>query len=304
MNIKLEKVYNIMEFFKEIHTSNSKYLGDDDYFELLSPKNKPDGNYNSNFLEAKDLILKKFPREMLLKEDSFIIYSKHLYIFISYHLSEESSPLPLRTYLNFLESSKDYLDYIKNLRANTFHLTIFKLDCLNGFCNDIVSDYMDDFINIKEMEYENKYLYSKPKDFQEIESLWKDGKYDNSVIECRNSLLYFIDKYQEARNGKRLNTEKRKNSDKIDFSKNEGVFEEFLEKVCVDYEIKELKKCLEVIIKNFGEIRNDFKGQPNLSLDDKEIEVLYKKINTRMVIDLCKAIHNLLVLLINEKIKD
>src|SRR5689334_7622248 len=142
MDIKLEKVYKTMEKFKEMHTSNSKYLGDDDYFELLSPQSKPDRSYNSAFLEAKDLILKKFSRETSLKEDSFIIYSKHLHIFTSYHLSEEGSPLPLRTYLNFLEESKDYLDYMKELRVNTFHLTIFKLDRLNGFCNDIISDYM------------------------------------------------------------------------------------------------------------------------------------------------------------------
>lgn len=125
--------------------------------------------------------------------------------------------------------------------------------------------------------------------------------YDNAVVECRNILLYFIDKYQEEHEGKRLNSEKRKNSDKIDFGKNEDVFEEFLKKVCVDYEIKELKNYLDVIIKKFGEIRNDFKGQPNLSLDDKEIEALYKKINTRMVIDLSKVAHNLLAVLVGER---
>ncbi|CAG8558203.1 331_t:CDS:2 [Ambispora leptoticha] len=233
-----------MEKFKEIHTNNSKYLGDDDYFELLSPKNRPDANYNSAFLEAKNLILKKFPRETYFREDSsFIIYSKHLHIFTSYYLSEEGSPLPLKVYLNFLESSKDYLDYMKKLRANTFHLTIFKLDRLNGFCNDIVSDYIDNVVNIKEIEYENKYLYSEPKDFQKIEN-----------------------KYQEVNNGKRLNTEKLEDSEKIDFSKNKEVFEEFLIKVCDDYEVKELKKHLDVIIKDFGKIRNDFKGQPNTFL--------------------------------------
>lgn len=93
MDIKVEEVYETMEKFKEIHTINSKYLGDDDYFELLSSKDKPDKNYNSVFLKAKDLILKKFPREMWIKGDSFIIYSKHLLIFTSYRLSEEGSPL-------------------------------------------------------------------------------------------------------------------------------------------------------------------------------------------------------------------
>jgi len=125
--------------------------------------------------------------------------------------------------------------------------------------------------------------------------------YDNAVIECRNTLLYFIDKYQEEHKGKRLNTEKTESSGKIDFSKNKEVFEEFLKKVCADYEIKELKNYLDVIIKKFGEIRNDFKGQPNLSLDDKEIETLYKKINTRMVIDLSKVVHNLLAVLVGER---
>lgn len=166
----------------------------------------------------------------------------------------------------------------------------------------MVDDYLDNFTDIKDTKYENKYLYSEPKDFQEIENLWKDGMYDNAVIECRNILLYFIDKYQEEHEGKRLNAEKRKNSDKIDFSKNEDVFEEFLKKVCVNYEIKELKNHLNAVIKKFGEIRNDFKGQPNLSLDDKEIETLHKKINTRMVIDLSKVAHNLLAVLVGERI--
>src|SRR5436190_16988826 len=128
--------------------------------------------------------------------------------------------------------------------------------------------------------------------------------HDNALDECRNVLLHFIDKYQEVRDGKRLNAEKIKNSDRIDFSKNKEVFEDFLLKVCADYEIKELKIYLDKIIGQFGKIRNDFgKGQPNLSLDEKKIEMLYKKLNTRMVIDLSKAIHNLLVVLISEKVR-
>lgn len=193
-----------------------------------------------------------------------------------------------------LEDSKSYLEYLVKIKPNTFHLAIFKLDRLDNFCNGIVSDYIDEVINIKEMEYENKYLYSKPKDFQEIESFWKDGMYDNAIIECRNALLYFINNYQEVHDGKRLN---------IKGENNEEVFKEFLEKVCADYDIEELRRHLNAIIKDFGEIRNDFKGQPNLSLDDKEIETLYKKINARMVIDLSKAVHNLLVVLISERIR-
>lgn len=301
MDIKLEKVYNTMEVFKEIHTSNSRHL-DGDYYELLSSRNKPNEKYRSSFLEAKELILKKFLKRSSLRKYSFIIFSEESLILSSYDLSK-GLPLNLKDYLSALESSKNYVEYLEKIKTNTFlYLAIFKLDLLNSICNEIVSDYIDDVMNIKEMEYKNKYLYSEPKDFQKIESLWKDGMYDNAIVGCRNTLLHFIDKYQQVHNGKRLNTEKVENSDKIDFSKNKEVFEEFLKKVCADYEIEELKKHLDIIIRNFGEIRNDFKGQPNLSLDDKEIETLYKKINTRMVIDLSKIVHNLLVVLVSEKV--
>jgi len=126
--------------------------------------------------------------------------------------------------------------------------------------------------------------------------------YDNTIDECRNSLLYFIDRYQEEHGGKRLNIKKELNPKET--KNNRDVFIEFLNGVCTDYEIKELKKYLDLIIDNFGKIRNNFgKGQPGLSLDEKEIEELHKKINTKIVVDLSKTIHNLLVVLVSEKIE-
>src|SRR3954453_18182489 len=101
MDIKVEIVYNTMEIFKEIHTSDSRHL-DGDYYELLSSRNRPKEKYKTSFSEARSLILKKFSKRPLLKKYSFIIYSKEPLILCSYNLNEGGRPLDFEIYLDIL----------------------------------------------------------------------------------------------------------------------------------------------------------------------------------------------------------
>jgi len=195
------------------------------------------------------------------------------------------------------ENLESYLKMLRTRASEKETLLTFQDKGMEDFVTELkkvrtVVDHLDDIENINEIEYKNKHLYLEPKSFQKIEKLWKNETYDDVIYECRKMLLYFVDRYQEENNGKRWNIDK-----------NKHVLEEFISQISADYEIKGLSEYLKTIIKQFGELRNNFgKGEPGLSLDEKkEIEILYKKINTRMIIDLSRTIHNLLKVLVNEK---
>ncbi|WNE40623.1 MAG: hypothetical protein mread185_000080 [Mycoplasmataceae bacterium] len=282
------------------------------YKEIIStPGPSKDKEKNDDkFIIFKEILVNSlkatYNNEQLSEMESFI----NLAILNNDGCTYNITNLKLREYLDILGESGFFLEYISKLlekkgqKKGRIHIIFDQID-LEDFCSRYFYfkfKYLGYIIDIKEIEYKERYLHSEPKHFKDIEYLWRDEMYDNAIDECRNSLLYFIDKYQEKHKGKRLNFEKIRDSEKIDFKKNVKVFEEFLTSICADYEIKDLRTNLGAIIKKFGEIRNDFKGQPNLSLDDnKKIEILYKKMNSRMVIDLSKAIHNLLVTLASER---
>jgi hypothetical protein len=80
------------------------------------------------------------------------------------------------------------------------------------------------------------------------------------------------------------------------------LFKEFFEEVCHDYKIEGLTNNLERIFKILETTRNSFgKGQPGDSLDEKEVKNINKKVNTKMLIDFTKTVHNLLALLVSER---
>jgi len=75
----------------------------------------------------------------------------------------------LADYLTIIEESNDCFSYLLKLfETGCRHFESTGLEWFSFkfiFNSSMVDDYLDNFTDIKDTEYENKYLYSEPKNF-------------------------------------------------------------------------------------------------------------------------------------------
>lgn len=305
----------ITSIIHEIHTENSSFIDiktsrsgkySKEYYQQLAsaPSSSEDNEeYDEKFIIFRNILVNrsraKYSKEKLLSINSFIksaTWGRGVYGDIYWTVNK---PFSLEEYLSIIEKNESWLEYLLYLvnygKENNCRV-IFDPVELNEFCLEyfyLDLKYLSYIIDIKKIEYRDRYLYSEPKRLQDIENSWRNEKYDEVIDECRNSLLTFVDRYRKEHDPRGLNVKK---------DEKPKLFKEFFKEVCDDYKIEGLTNYLDEIFKILKTTRNLFgKGQPGASLDEKKVQIINKKVNTRMLIDFTKAVHNLLVLLISER---
>ena len=288
-----ERNANFINLFKEFHIKHSKAVDVmyPDYRELLSPTAYEE-KYNLAYLWVKKSILKKYSgKQCSTKEKSFIIHSKKLFIFSHYNLDKEGIHLDLSMYLDIIENSDNYFEYIKKLKRTPL-LTLFKLDDLHSFCADImIVGIMN--VKINKPKFGNLYFdREEEKDFDEIEKEWWEKNYNRVFYDCRALLVKHVSKYLER--------EIRDTGNDI---------EKFLQKIISEQDFpKLLEDSLNEIINQFRIMRNMLGKEEGETKKNKEWLRSFgmsgekrKKLSTRITIDLAKAVHNILIILEKEK---
>ena len=288
-----ERNANFINLFKEFHIKHSKAVDVmyPDYRELLSPTAYEE-KYNLAYLWVKKSILKKYSgKQCSTKEKSFIIHSKKLFIFSPYNLDKEGIHLDLSMYLDIIENSDNYFEYIKKLKRTPL-LTLFKLDDLHSFCADImIVGIMN--VKINKPKFGNLYFdREEEKDFDEIEKDWWEKNYNRVFYDCRALLVKHVSKYLER--------EIRDTGNDI---------EKFLQKIISEQDFpKLLEDSLNEIINQFRIMRNMLGKEEGETKKNKEWLRSFgmsgekrKKLSTRITIDLAKAVHNILIILEKEK---
>ena len=281
-----ERNTDFINLFKEFHIKHSRAVDVmyPDYRELLSPTAYEE-KYNLAYLWVKKSILKKYSgKQYSTKEKSFIIHSNELFIFSPYNLDEEGIRLDLSMYLDVIESSNNYFEYIKKLKRIPL-LTLFKLDDLNSFCADIM---IVGIMNIKTNGLSLYFDEEEEKDFGEIEKEWWEKNYNRVFYDCRALLVKHVSKY--------LGREIKDTGNDV---------EKFLQKIISEQGFpKLLENSLNEIINQFRIMRNMLGKEEGETKENKEwlrsfepLEEKKKKISTRVIIDLLKTVHNILIIL-------
>lgn len=175
MKISRKRIGEVADIFKEIHIKNSMgipiVLNGVKSYELRLNYNKISDEQNKVFKsEIRPILLnlKKEHDENLSAKQTFFFDRSNDSYGIRINLS-------LADYLIIIEESNDCFSYLLKLfETGHRHFESTGLEWFSFkfiFNSSMVDDYLDNFTDIKDTKYENKYLYSEPKDFQEIENL-------------------------------------------------------------------------------------------------------------------------------------
>lgn len=284
-----EEAKIVVRVFKRVREKNSRsWLGDYRYIEYLNPSNdeERDDKHFAVFRDALVCFLESNQSDEELSE-------KSSFVLLEDNSGDKNERLRLEKYLEIIKDSKSAFEYmIKLWRIGQREKcrVMFSLKEIDSFCSNyfyINFKYNSYLIDIKEIE-PKKYWHSHKNEkerFWEIDKLWGEYKDRDAARKSREFLTYYL----ESARGKT-------------FSKNKNIKSKEIESILCDlvshFKIEGLCEDLNIILHKFREIRNKLKAEAPERKEAKEFENSpHKSINTRLLIDLLKALHNALIVM-------
>ncbi|CFW92749.1 Putative ribosomal protein S1 [endosymbiont DhMRE of Dentiscutata heterogama] len=292
--INEKSLMKLVSVFKAIHDENS--IGSIDH--SLHPPNpeKYKKNHNDVFMmEIRPLLLslKKNTEKNLSGIDTF--------------LSDRYNSLDLEKYLNVIERSTSYFDYLTKLIDKGY--IHYNWKGLNHFSSTyLFNDYiaLELVVEIKNIRLVKNYQYSQEKNrFDSIEYHWKLKDYDEVFERVYDILPNFCQNYlgvDEIKKDKHIPETLKKIFSKIILTHDVPGLSEIL-KVMND-RIETVINEFNELGKDFFKIRSKFGKDQGITKENKNFEnasEINKKVCSRIVIDLLKVIHNAMLIADIEK---